>query len=65
MEQERAMRFAVGELITLENRNGGILAQQREALLAQKAELERSHCNLRRLRTSYAPVRRAAWSSFS
>ena len=62
---ERAMRSVVGELIVLENRNGAILAQRRDALLTRKTEMDRSHCNLRRLRNSYAPARRPVWSSFS
>ena len=64
-ERERAARSAVEKLLALEQQNSALLAVQHEAALVRRAELDRSHANLRRLRHSYAPARGAAWSSLS
>jgi hypothetical protein len=63
--RERSLRTVVEELIRLESQNRETLAAQRVTFSAQKAELDRSTANLRRVRQSYVPLRAAAWSSFS
>lgn len=63
--RERVIHAVVAGLIALEKQNSNQLALRREALLGRRAELERSHANLRRLRHSYVPSRGAAWSRLS
>ena len=62
---EREVRGVVGELILLETRNGEAVAGKREAAEMERAELDRSSRNLRRLHHSYGGLRAAGWHSFS
>lgn len=63
-EVQRELRPVVELLITLETRNGEVLATQRRAAEEQRAQLESTRRNLRRVR-SYAPAREMAWESYS
>ena len=63
--QEREIRVVVDELIELETRNGRVLADKRESLRSEQAELHDSLKRLRRVQGSYANSRGTAWQSYS
>ena len=62
---ESEVRDVVGELIKMETRNGEVLAGKRKAAEVERAQLDRSRSNLKRVHQSYGSPRAAAWSSFS
>jgi hypothetical protein len=62
---EREVRGVVGELIQLETHNGQVVALQRQTAEAERAELDRSSHNLRRVHQSYGGPRAPGWTSFS
>jgi hypothetical protein len=63
---EKQMREWIAELITLESQNSERLAGQRIAADSERAELEQSARNLRRVRQSYSsPPASSAWQSYS
>jgi hypothetical protein len=64
-DMDQDVRKVIAELITLETRNGEVLALKRQETENQRAELECTHRNLRRIRRSYGAARDTVWSSLS
>ena len=62
---DREVRAVIRDLIVLETRNAGVLADQREVNKDHRAELDRSERNLQRVKHSYRPVATVAWESYS
>lgn len=62
---DEEMRTIVDELIILESRNDGLLANQRERARREEAALERSSRNLRRVHRAYSGRPSTAWQSYS
>lgn len=59
------LRTIMNDLIQLETRNSRLLDQVRKAAAAEKAELDLTSQNLRRVQKSYGIHDRAAWHSYS
>ncbi|MBL9137222.1 MAG: hypothetical protein JNK85_15220 [Verrucomicrobiales bacterium] len=58
-------RVLVSELVLLELRNLDWLGQQRTAAEAERASIEKSRHDLRRLHRSFAPPAGGVWQSYS
>jgi hypothetical protein len=62
---ERDLRRIINSLITLESRNSELLAGRRQIAQVEKAHLDQSVHNLRRVQKSYSPPADALWNSYS
>ncbi len=62
---ERYLRRIINGLITLESRNSELLADRRQIAEIEKAHLDQSARNLRRVQKSYSPPADALWNSYS
>lgn len=60
-----ARRVLVSELILLELRNQDWLGSRRAAAEAERASVEKSRLDLRRLQRSFAPQPSGVWQSYS
>ena len=62
---ERSQRQIINGLIMLETHNAELLAGRRQEAESQKAEMDHSWRNLRRVKKSYVQPSVAAWNSYS
>jgi hypothetical protein len=59
------LRQIVNRLIALENNNSELISERRQTAELQRAELDQTSRNLRRMQKSYAQPASAVWQSYS
>lgn len=62
---ETDLRQIVNRLIALENRNSELISERRQSAELQRAELDQTSRNLRRMQKSYVQPSTAVWQSYS
>ncbi|HWH71105.1 MAG TPA: hypothetical protein VNT26_17085 [Candidatus Sulfotelmatobacter sp.] len=63
--REDALKARVSELLEMEKQNNALLQDARRTVQARLGQSQQTTRTLHRLRSSYAPVPPAAWTSFS
>ena len=64
-ENQRELRIVISDLISMERRNGELLAEKRRCMSAEQDGLEKSNRNLSRIRQAYTSKPQTAWFSYS
>ncbi len=62
---DQELRCVISELISMERRNGELIAEKKDALADEIHGLDKSSRNLSRIKEAYASKPQAAWFSYS
>lgn len=62
---ETDLRQIVNRLIAMESRNSELISERRQSAELQRAELDQTSRNLRRMQKSYTQPSTAVWQSYS